>query len=164
MPISVLISETASAPAFSTAFAITVISVTLGESFTITGTVDFSLTAVVTAAAISGTVPNATPPFFTLGHDILTSTAAIPFTSARRSAISRYSCSVSPRIFTTTGTSIACRDSIFSVINRLTPTFSSPMAFSIPHDVSTIRGGGFPARASREMPFTTTAPRRLRFT
>ena len=47
----------ASAPASSTARAISVMSVTLGESFTITGTVEFFFAISVTSAASSGRVP-----------------------------------------------------------------------------------------------------------
>ena len=70
-------SETPSAPAASHAFAISAISVTLGESFIIIGlSVDF-LTAFVTAAAFSALVPKASPPPWTLGHDIFISNQPI---------------------------------------------------------------------------------------
>ena len=58
IPRMVLMRETASAPAASTARAISVMSVTLGDSFTITGTFpawDFAIS--VTSAASSGRVP-----------------------------------------------------------------------------------------------------------
>ena len=57
MPRMVLMRLMASAPAPSTALAISVMSVTLGESFTITGTVELFLAISVTSAAISGLVP-----------------------------------------------------------------------------------------------------------
>ena len=47
--------DTASAPAPSTAWAIAVMSVTLGDSFTITGTAECFLATSVTSAASSGT-------------------------------------------------------------------------------------------------------------
>ena len=52
IPRRVLISETASAPSASTAFAIATISVTLGLSLTISGLLVAPRTAFVTAAAI----------------------------------------------------------------------------------------------------------------
>ena len=57
IPRMVLIRLMASAPAPSTAFAISVMSVTLGESFTITGTAAWRLATSVTSAASSGLVP-----------------------------------------------------------------------------------------------------------
>ena len=54
MPVRVLMSDTASAPAASTALAMTVISVTFGDSLTMTGFRVWSLTLRVTAAAASG--------------------------------------------------------------------------------------------------------------
>ena len=57
IPRMVLMRLMASAPASSTARAISVMSVTLGESFTITGTVEFFFAISVTSAASSGRVP-----------------------------------------------------------------------------------------------------------
>ena len=62
MPSRVFISDTPSAPAASHALAISVISVTLGESLIIMGLFVTALTAFVTAAAFSALVPNASPP------------------------------------------------------------------------------------------------------
>src|SRR3990172_10073242 len=73
IPESVLIRETASAPASETAFAIIVMSVTLGDSFTIKGSFVFFLTALTTRKAKSGFVPNSSHPSFLLGHDIFIS-------------------------------------------------------------------------------------------
>ena len=73
MPVSVFISDTASAPPASTAFAISVISVTLGLNFIIIGFFDTLLTALVISIADSALCPNAIPPSFTFGHDILIS-------------------------------------------------------------------------------------------
>ena len=77
IPSNVLISETASAPSPSTAFAISVISVTLGDSFTIRVLFHTSRTAFVTSAAEQAEVPNAIPPSFTFGQEILSSIAGI---------------------------------------------------------------------------------------
>ena len=62
IPRRVLMSEIPSAPADSTALAISVMSVTFGVSFTYTGFEDTALTALVTSAAFSGFVPKAAPP------------------------------------------------------------------------------------------------------
>ena len=55
-------------------------SVTFGDSFTITGRVVASLTALVTAAAWAGSVPKAGPPSLTLGQEMFTSRAEMPGT------------------------------------------------------------------------------------
>ena len=58
IPRRVLMRDRASAPASATALAISVISVTLGESFTITGVFPaWALATLVTSAASSGRVP-----------------------------------------------------------------------------------------------------------
>ena len=58
MPRRVLIRDRASAPASAAALAISVMSVTLGDSFTITGTLPaWALATWVTSAASSGLVP-----------------------------------------------------------------------------------------------------------
>ena len=73
MPISVLMRLSASAPASSQARAMETMSVTLGESFMITGLVVTSFTARVTSAAILGSVPKLMPPPWTLGQEMFTS-------------------------------------------------------------------------------------------
>ncbi|CDA74468.1 unknown [Ruminococcus sp. CAG:579] len=75
IPSSVLISESASAPAASTALAMSVMLVTFGESFTISGLSGSSFfTAAVTAAATLQSVPKAAPPCFTFGQLMFSST------------------------------------------------------------------------------------------
>ncbi len=91
MPVIVFINDIESAPASSTLRAISVISVTLGVSFTMTGLPVLPLTAFTTLKPASGLVPNATPPAFTLGHEILTSIPAISSISSMRDASSAYS-------------------------------------------------------------------------
>ena len=76
IPVSVLIIVTPAAPASTTARAISVISPTFGESFGYTGTLEASTTPRVTSAAITGSVPNSTPPALTFGHEMLSSIAA----------------------------------------------------------------------------------------
>ena len=62
MPSNVFIRLTASAPPLSQAFAISVMSVTFGESLIIIGFVVTDLTALVTSSAADAFVPNAIPP------------------------------------------------------------------------------------------------------
>ena len=81
VPSKVLIIEIASVPAASTAFAIATISVTLGESLVITILEVLAFTARTTSAAASGQVPKTMPPSFTLGQEMLISTASTPSTS-----------------------------------------------------------------------------------
>ena len=71
--VNVLIRDTASAPPASTALAISVISVTLGLNFIITGCLATFFTAFVIRSAEAGTCPKAIPPSFTLGQDMLIS-------------------------------------------------------------------------------------------
>ncbi len=69
----VLISDMASAPPASTAFAISVISVTFGLNFIMIGCFETFLTAAVISSATAAFCPNAIPPSFTFGHEILIS-------------------------------------------------------------------------------------------
>jgi len=85
IPRKVLTRETASAPAPSTARAISAISVTLGESLTIRVLSYTSRTASVTATADGQLTPKAMPPSFTLGQEIFSSIAEIPSSSFTRS-------------------------------------------------------------------------------
>ena len=91
MPVMVLIREIESAPSASTLRAISVMSVTLGESLTIKGFSVLSLTALTTSDAESGYAPKAIPPDLTLGHEILTSIPDTSSISSRRAASSAYS-------------------------------------------------------------------------
>src|SRR5574344_2709819 len=75
IPNNVLMSDTLSAPASSTALAISTTLVTLGVSLTIIVLPYTLRTALTTLAAISGLVPNPIPPFLTLGQLILSSMA-----------------------------------------------------------------------------------------
>ena len=74
MPVRVLIMERASAPALSAATAISEMSVTLGESFTIRGFLQCLRTSEVMPYTPSVVVPNWTPPCFTLGQEMFSST------------------------------------------------------------------------------------------
>ena len=70
---SVLIIEIASAPFASADCAIDAMSVTFGLSFTISGFLQYFLTAAVIAPTDSQLVPNCTPPLLTFGHEMLSS-------------------------------------------------------------------------------------------
>ena len=87
MPVSVLMRDKTSAPPASAAFAITVISVTLGLNFMITGCFATLFTAFVMASTAFGSCPNAMPPSFTLGQEMLISSMSTG-SSARRSTTS----------------------------------------------------------------------------
>src|SRR5207253_267178 len=105
MPTNVLIAQSASAPADSTARAMTPMSLTIGVSFTHTGSLVRLRTASVTAAAALGSLPKYRPPCSTLGHEILISKPATPGTPSRRAVNSPYSDADSPLMLTSTGKS-----------------------------------------------------------
>ena len=91
MPSKVLIIDKASAPPFTAAFAITTISVTLGESFTIRGEEVTFLTFLTSSSVILGSVPKVIPPFSTFGQEMFISRAAISVMSFNLSAARTYS-------------------------------------------------------------------------
>ena len=145
---SVLIRLRASAPPASAAFAVAVMSVTFGESLTISGFVQLRFTSRVTFSTIAGSTPKATPPSFTLGHDILSSNKSVSVPD-KISATARYSSTVAPAILAmTTAPDFFSHGSSF-FIKQSTPGFCSPIAFRTPEGVSVMRGGGFPSRGLR---------------
>ena len=73
MPVRVLIREMASAPPAWAALAVSVISVTFGLNFMITGCFATSFTALVISSTALGFCPKAMPPSFTFGQEILIS-------------------------------------------------------------------------------------------
>ncbi len=77
IPSRVFIREIQSAPSASTAFAISVISVTFGVSFIMMGFLVAFRTAAVTAAAPSAEIPHEAPPALTLGQEMFTSIISI---------------------------------------------------------------------------------------
>ena len=140
MPFNVLIRDMASAPASSTATAISLMSVTLGLNLTITGKLVADLTAEVTAAASLGATPNSIPPAETLGQLMFTSMPLIPGTPSNLPATAAYSSVVSPAILTMTGTRHPAHTGAFSLMRASTPIFSRPTELSRPLAVSTSRG------------------------
>ena len=158
MPIRVLISDSASAPASTQACAMATMSVTLGESLTISGFLVTARQALTTLAAHAGSVPKTIPPCLTLGHEMFISSAAISGISSRRRAISAYSSMVPPKKLAIAGVSTERRKGTLLAMKASMPTFCRPMALSIPPGVSTIRGVGLPARGLRHSPLVTKAP------
>ncbi len=86
MPVMVLISESASAPPASAAFAISVMSVTFGVSFMETGCAAFFFISFVMYSTMRGSCPKAIPPCSTLGQEMLTSSISISCTDSRSTA------------------------------------------------------------------------------
>ena len=82
IPTRVLMREMASVPAASTARAISVMSVTLGDSLVITGLWVRALAAFTTSPAAWQSVPKARPPWATLGQEMFSSMASTPSTSS----------------------------------------------------------------------------------
>ena len=150
-------SDTASAPASSTALAIETISVTLGDSFMMTGKSVFLFTAFVTSAAIWGSEPKAIPPHFTFGQEILTSKASTPSTDNAFAAMP-YSSMFLPTILQITGTSYFFNSGRYLFLKTLVPGFSRPMQFSIPDDVSAIRTPSLPSQGVIAIPLQEIAP------
>ena len=139
--------EMLSAPASSTLRAMSAISVTLGESLTITCLCGArSRTAAVTAAASLGSWPKRTPPSLTLGQETLTSSAATPSSPSRRAASSPNSAGDVAYILTMTGVSRQGSRGSLSRQKASTPSFCRPTALSMPAVVSTMRGQGLPSR------------------
>ena len=163
MPSSVLMSDTASAPAASTALAIATMSVTFGESLRMTGFFVCALASRTTAEAASGSVPKTMPPSLTFGHETLSSMAATPGTS-RRPASLPYSSAVLPEMLTMTFMPYCWMRGSVSSRKCSTPGFSRPMQLSMPSDVSVMRTPSLPRRGRSVVPLTMTPPRRERST
>ena len=104
-PSSVLMQETASAPASSEARAKTAMSATFGESLGMTGSRVALRTAETTSEVMRGSPPKAIPPFFTFGQEMLISTPATPSAWSTMRVTSAYSSTVSPQTFTSTAVS-----------------------------------------------------------
>ena len=143
IPRIVLIRLTPLPPPASTALAISTISVTFGDSFTITGLSVTLRTAFVTCSTTFGSTPKAIPSHSTFGHDTLTSRPAIPSTD-KVSAIHANSSIVPADILASNGTSYFLRSGKISVTKCSAPGFSRPIQFKTPDGVSAIRGPGLP--------------------
>ena len=143
MPNKVLIRLTPLPPPASTAFAISTMSVTFGESLTITGLSVTLRTALVTDSTTFGSTPKAMPSHSTFGQDTLTSNPAMPSTD-NVSAIQANSSIVPADIFASNGTSYFLSSGRISLTKCSAPGFSRPMQFNTPDGVSAIRVPGFP--------------------
>ena len=98
IPVRVLIIEMASAPPLSAAAAISPMSLTFGESLTISGFLQYFRTADVMPSTPAQLVPNCTPPCLTFGQEIFSSIMSTSVSDSF-SAISQYSSGVFPAIF-----------------------------------------------------------------
>ncbi len=106
MPGIVLIRDIISLPASTTQRAKSPIRVTFGLSFVMSGKLVAARTADTTLAACPRSVPKAMPPSLIFGHEMLISSAAMPFRScSSRAATSTYCSIVRPQILTNTGQS-----------------------------------------------------------
>ena len=150
--------ETASAPASSAAFAILAISVTLGLSLGKIGSLVALRTARTTLSVPAALQPKVIPPYLMLAQEMFISIAAMPSASDRMRAISAYSSTLDPHIFTMTTALLSRSSGSFSLINFRTPIPCSPIALSMPLGVSMIRVGGCPSRGSRKRPLTLIPP------
>ena len=157
IPKRVLISETASAPSASTAFAIATISVTLGLSLTISGLLVAPRTAFVTAAAIWGVEPKAAPPSLTLGQEMFSSIMSTAVPSSFWAMVMQSS-TVEPATLARIVTSFVRKYGSSCSIKASIPGFCRPTEFSIPEGVSAIRGGGLPSFKLRVVPLQEMPP------
>ncbi len=158
IPSRVFIMDMASAPASSAAFAMATMSVTLGESFGMTGSEVACLTARTTLPTDAGSAPKCMPPRATLGQDTFSSMPATPGAASSTAAICAYSSIVSPAMLAITIAPRSRNRGRRSRTNTSIPGFSRPMELSIPQGVSAMRGGLLPARGRSVVPFTHTAP------
>ena len=162
MPMRVLMRLRPSAPASSQALAMEVMSVTFGESLTMTGFLTASLTARVTAAAALGSVPKLMPPPWTLGQEILTSSQPTCGQASSFWQTSTYSSSEKPLILAMTGLwKTVCSRGSSSAMTASTPGFCRPTALSRPPAYSAIRGWALPVRGARVVPLNEKVPRQL---
>ena len=158
MPISVLIRLRPSAPASAQALAMATMSVTLGDSFMITGLVVTAFTARVTSAAQAGSVPKLMPPWWTLGQEMLTSSQPTCAQPSSMAQVWTYSSTENPETLAITGLwKIFAMFGSSSATTFSTPGFCSPTAFSMPAGASAMRGSGLPSRGCSVVPLKEKA-------
>ena len=156
MPLSVLISEIASAPASSAAAATPAGSAAVGVSFTITGFPATARTRSTAAAVSAGSAP-ITSPVSTFGHETFSSTIATSSRSPTAPASRASSSRLKPITETTSGTGSSASRGRSSRRKPSRPLFGSPIELISPSGDSHSRGGGLPWRGSRVMVFDTKA-------
>jgi len=103
----VLMAVIASAPLLTAVLAISVMSVTLGVSFTMTGFFVALLTCFTICWTSFGFCPISEPVFFTWGHDMFSSMASAP-AFVRVCAVWVYSCGVNPIMLAIMGACGGC--------------------------------------------------------
>ena len=84
---------------------------------------------------------------------MFSSIAATPSASETMRDTSAYSSSVVPQTLTMTVARRSRSSGSFSATKRRAPMPCSPIAFSMPAGVSTMRGAGWPSRSARNSPF-----------
>ena len=156
MPLSVLMSDTASAPASSAAAATAAGSAALGVSLTTIGSSVSGRTRSTARAVSPGSAP-ITSPLSTFGHDTFSSSIATsgPLPHARHQPAS--SSRLKPITDTTSGTGSSARRGRSCPGSPSRPLFGSPIELIIPAGVSHRRGGGLPWRGSSVIVFDTNA-------
>ena len=165
IPMRVFMRLMPSAPSVSQALAISVISVTLGESFIIIGLSVIQRTAFTTSAAIFGSVPKLIPPPCTLGQLMFTSYQPIMSDTADLSSLfttSAYSSVEKPLTLAMTGLwKTLSSFGSSSLMTSLTPGFCRPTELSMPDGHSAMRGVSFPNLVSRVVPLKEKVPRQF---
>ncbi len=161
-PGSVLITDIASAPASRAATAMPAMSARAGDSFTESGRLVTARQPDTTAATDDASAPNSMPPALVLGQDRLSSYSAMPSSWSRPATTSAYSSTVKPTTLTSTRHLRTLLSSAGRCVLRTaaSPGLARPTALSIPPANSPTRGGGLPARGSRETALTTMPPSR----
>src|SRR5439155_8707816 len=95
----------------------------------------------------------------TLGHDTFTSTATTPSGAPERIvATFSYASTVNPQMLATTRAPVASSGGSSSSSHASAPAFCNPTLLIIPASLSYTRGAAFPAHASADTDFVTTAP------
>src|SRR4051794_32412546 len=156
MPLSVLTSETASAPWACAASATAAGSVALGVSFTISGFSVSGRRRSTLRAVSSGSAPMIRP-VSTLGHEKLSSMRAISGLSAVAVTSSASSSRLKPITETHRGTGSSASWGRSSWRNLSRPLFGRPIELISPAGVSHRRGGGLPWRGASVIVLLTKA-------
>src|SRR5690348_14070320 len=158
IPRTVFTSTTASAPPTSAATAISATSATDGDSLANSGTSVSARQRSSSARVSPASVPIEMQPDSTLGQDTFSSRAATAGCAPMRRTAAAYSPGDQPPTLTTSGTPSSARRGRWSSQKRSSPGLASPIEFTIPAGVSTIRGGGLPSRGRRVTVLVTKAP------
>jgi hypothetical protein len=141
-----LTSDRPSAPAASTARAVSATSQAAGESLAKSGSGVAARQAATISAADSGASS-------TFGQERLSSIV----TSERAAHVSAYSWAANPPTDTQSGRPSALSPGRFSARKPSRPGFARPIALSMPWSVSAMRTGGLPSRASGVTVLVTNA-------